>query len=162
MKKYSFLFSLIFIITSCTEDVKFNNPAFQTLKDNVFWRAQSYQAEISQDDKVVITGFLGYEKIGLQLPSAEVKTYTIGSDNNTGAFFYNEIGSEPSLYSAVTNLGNGQITITEYDIENKTISGTFKFNAVKTAENNTEKTNISFTEGVFYKVPVTLSTVFEN
>ncbi len=162
MKKYFFLFSLLLIISSCTEDVKFNNPAFQTLKDNVFWRAQSYEAQISQDGRVAISGFLGYEKIGLQLPSTEATTYTIGSDNNTRAFFYNELGTTSYVYSAGTDMGNGQITITEYDTENKTISGTFKFNAVKTAENDTEKTNISFTEGVFYKVPVTLSTVFEN
>ncbi len=162
MKKYFYLFSLIFILTSCTEDVKFNNPAFQTLKDNVFWRAQSYEAAISEDGKVVITGFLGYEKIGLQLPSAEAKTYTIGSDANIKAFYYNEIGTMIYLYSAETNMGSGQITITEYDTESKTISGTFRFNAVKSLENDSDKTNISFTEGVFYKVPVTLTNVFEN
>jgi hypothetical protein len=162
MKKYIYLFISVFVLASCTEDVRFNNPAFQALKDNIFWRAQSYEAQISQDNRVVITGFLGYEKIGFQLPSAEVKTYTIGSDNNTGAFFYNEIGTVPSVYIAGVNMGSGQITITEYDIKNKTISGTFNFNALKTVENDSEKANISFTEGVFYKVPVTLKTVLEN
>ena len=162
MKKYLYLFLLIFIITSCTEDVKFNNPAFQTLKDNVFWRAQRYEAQVSQDNKIVVTGFLGYEKIGLQLPSTQAKTYAIGSDTNTGAFYYDEIGTVPDLYSAGANMGSGQITITEYDTENKTISGTFKFNAVKAVENESEKTNVSCTEGVFYKVPVILTPVFEN
>jgi len=153
---------LLFLFSSCTEDIKFNNPAFQTLKDNVFWRAQSYEAQISQDGRVVITGFLGYEKIGLQLPSTEAKTYTISSNSNTRAFYYNEIDTMSYLYSAERNLGSGQITITEYDIESKTISGTFKFNAVNTGENDNDKANISFTEGVFYKVPVNLSPVFEN
>ena len=96
------------------------------------------------------------------MPSTQAKTYTIGSDNTTGAFFYNEIGTVPYLYSAEASMGSGQITITEYDLENKTISGTFKFNAVKAVENESEKTNVSCTEGVFYKVPVILTTVFEN
>ncbi|MCD0464125.1 DUF6252 family protein [Flavobacterium sp. ENC] len=163
MKKCFCFLSLIFLlVTSCTEDVKFNNPAFQSLKDNVFWRAQIYEAQIAPDDKVTIKGTMGSEQVQLNLPSSEERTYFLGSDNVTRASYYYEIGSDVFLFSTGPNIGEGEITITEYNLENKTISGTFKFKAVNSNAAENEKKNISFTEGVFYKVPVTPGTSFEN
>lgn len=162
MKKYFCFLSLIFLLSSCTEEVKFNNPAFQSLKDNVFWRAQIYEAQIASDDKVTIKGTMGFEQVILNLSSSEERTYFLGLDNVTRASYYYEIGSDVFLFSTGPNIGEGEITITEYNIENKTISGTFKFKAVNSNAAANEKKNVSFTEGVFYKVPVTPSTTFEN
>ncbi|MEO6176575.1 MAG: DUF6252 family protein [Flavobacterium circumlabens] len=162
MKKYLCFLSLIFSLSSCTEEVKFNNPAFQSLKDNVFWRAQISEAQIALDDKVTLKGTMGSEQVLLNLASSEEKTYFLGVDNVTRASYYYEIGSDVFLFSTGPNIGEGQITITEYNIENKTISGTFKFKAVNSNAAENEKTNVSFTEGVFYKVPVTPSSSFEN
>lgn len=150
------------MLSSCTEEVKFNNPAFQSLKDNVFWRAQIYEAQIASDDKVTIKGTMGSEQVILNLASSEERTYFLGLDNVTRASYYYEIGSDVFLFSTGPNIGEGEITITEYNIENKTISGTFKFKAVNSNAAANEKKNVSFTEGVFYKVPVTPSTTFEN
>ena len=49
MKK--FLVYIIGAITlfGCEERIEFNNPAFQAKKDGVFWKAQSYVADI--DDR---------------------------------------------------------------------------------------------------------------
>ena len=66
------------------------------------------------------------------------------------------------LFSTGPNIGEGEITITEYNLENKTISGTFKFKAINSNAAENEKKNVSFTEGVFYKVLVTPGTSFEN
>lgn len=153
------LILLFFLMSSCTEDVKFNNPAFQTLKDNVFWRAQTYKAYLDGDGKIIVEGYLGYEVVKLQTASSNQKTYILGIDNISKAFYSNGNQSEPVEFSTGRNTGNGQIVITDYNIENGTISGTFKFNAVNVDETNTENAKVSFTEGVFYKVPVEFNNI---
>ncbi|WP_459640725.1 DUF6252 domain-containing protein [Flavobacterium sp. CGRL2] len=78
MKKYFYFLPLIFLLTSCTEDIRFNNPAFQTLKDNVFWRAQSYKSGTETTGIFVVEGSLGYEKISFQLPATISKNIYFG------------------------------------------------------------------------------------
>lgn len=154
MKKYFHFLSLIFLLSSCTEDVKFNNPAFQTLKDNVFWRAQSYKAYVETNGNLIIEGSLGFEKVILQTESPTQKTYILGIDDISKASFSNTNPEQFTAFTTGTNTGNGQIVITEYNTGNKTVSGTFKFNAINLDENDTENPTVKFTEGVFYKIPV--------
>jgi len=154
MKRYVYFLFLILLLSSCTEDVKFNNPAFQTLKDDVFWKAQSYKASVDANENLIIEGFLGFEKVTLQTASVTQKTYILGVDNISKAAYTNTFTDQMTAFSTGTNSGNGQIVVTNYDIKTKTVSGTFKFNAVNLDENDTENPNVSFTEGVFYKVPV--------
>ncbi|MBF4506540.1 hypothetical protein IRZ83_07645 [Flavobacterium sp. JLP] len=155
MKKYFYFLSLLFIITSCTEDVKFNNPAFQTLKDNVFWRAQTYKAYLTTNGNLLIEGSLGFEKITLQMVSPAQQTYVLGVDDVTKGSYSNTLPGQTASFTTGTNKGSGQIIVTDYNIETNTVSGTFKFNAVNEDATDTENPKITFTEGVFYKVPVT-------
>ena len=46
MKKYFLFVIVLFTFMSCQEDVRFNNPAFQGVKDNVFWRAIQIKSNI--------------------------------------------------------------------------------------------------------------------
>ncbi|MFZ0596778.1 MAG: DUF6252 family protein [Flavobacterium sp.] len=154
MKKYCCLLITVFLFASCTEDVKFNNPAFQGLKDNVFWRAQSYKAQMQTNGVFIIEGSLGFEKVTFNIPSPSQETYILGVDNLTTASYSNTLPSQSEEFTTGENRGNGQIIVTEYNVENQTISGTFKFNALNVDETDLEKTGINFTEGVFYKIPV--------
>lgn len=161
MKKYFYFLSLFFIVASCTEDVKFNNPAFQGLKENVFWRAQSYKAHLGENGSIVVEGSLGYEKVILQMASTSEQTFALGNDELSKASYENKLSTELSAFSTGTDKGSGQIVITDYDNVNHTISGTFKFTAENDDETNTEKPKINFKEGVFYKVPIEAS-IIEN
>ncbi|RUT68028.1 hypothetical protein D0817_23050 [Flavobacterium cupreum] len=154
MKKCFYFLSLLFLIASCTEEVKFNNPAFQTLKDNVFWRAESYKAYSSSNGSIIIEGSLGFEKVILQAASPIEKTYALGADDLSKALYSDTTASKATAFSTGTNSGNGQIVITDYDTETNTISGTFRFTAVNLDKSDTEKPAVNFTEGVFYKVPI--------
>ncbi|MFD2942689.1 DUF6252 family protein [Flavobacterium notoginsengisoli] len=162
MKKYFYFLSLLLIVTSCTEDVKFNNPAFQTLKNNIFWRARNYKAYLNANGTMIVEGNLGYEKVVLQTQSSAEQPYTLGVDELSRATYENTLPSELSSYATGTNYGNGQIVITDYDTELKTISGTFKFTAVNEDTENVENPQIHFTEGVFYKVPVEVSEIVHH
>lgn len=154
MKKIFCLLPLLFIVISCTEDIKFNNPAFQGLKDNVFWRANGYKANSVTNGNIVIEGSLGYEKVILQIPSAVAKTYILGIDNITIASYSNTFPQQLTAFATGENRGSGQIVVTEWNTETNTISGTFKFTALNEDETDTENPKVIFTEGVFYKVPV--------
>lgn len=161
MKKWFSLIMVLFLLSSCEEDVKFNNPAFQTLKDNVFWRAQSYTAYTNSTGNLVIEGYLGFEKVILETASMSQQTFVLGQDDVSKASYSNTLSTEmEELFTTGTNIGSGQIIITDYDTENKTISGTFKFSAINSDKTNTEKTKINFSEGVFYKIPVSVSPNF--
>ncbi|MCD0468103.1 DUF6252 family protein [Flavobacterium sp. JAS] len=159
MKKYFYLISFVLLLTSCTEDVKFNNPAFQSLKDNVFWRANAYKAYSGDGGTMIIEGSLGYEKVLLQTASPMKGTYLLGVNDASKAIYSNTFPAQFVAFSTGTKGVDGQIVITEYNLENKTISGTFKFNAINENINDTENPKITFTEGVFYKVPIQFSEI---
>lgn len=154
MKKYFYFLSLLLILTSCTEDVRFNNPAFQTLKDNTFWRAQVYKAYLNSNGTIVIEGNLGYEKVILQTESSAEQSYSLGVNEISKATYENTLPSILSFYSTGENYGTGQIVITDYDTKNNTISGTFRFTGINRDAGDVESPKISFTEGVFYKITV--------
>lgn len=159
MKKYHFLLLLVLITVSCTEDIRFNNPAFQTLKDNVFWRAATYKASIATNGNIVIEGTLGYEKVILQVSDFGDRTYVLGIDNVTTASYLNAFPGGVSEFSTGANKGSGQIVITNIGNTTSgignTISGTFKFTAINNDAADAENPKVTFTEGVFYKIPIT-------
>ena len=155
MKKIFYFLSLLFILTSCTEDIKFNNPAFQGLKDNVFWRAQSYSAATDASGALKIEGSLGTDVVILKVSSTTPKTYVLGIDDITVASYSNLFSVDEPEFTTGTNKGSGQIVITDFDAENNTISGTFKFTAPNVNEEDLEKPSLNFKEGVFYKIPIT-------
>ena len=154
MKKYFHFLSLILLLVSCTEDVRFNNPAFQTLKDNSFWRAQVYKAETESNGVFIIEGSLGYEQIRFELPAASEKAFVLGLDDATKAIYKNSYKGQEAEFSTGTGKGNGEIIVTEYNTVENTISGTFKFTAIN-SDSGAEKQTMYFSEGVFYKIPVT-------
>jgi Family of unknown function (DUF6252) len=162
MKKHIYLLITVLAFVSCTDDVKFNNPAFQTLKDNVFWRAQSYKAQTLTNGGLILEGSLGYETVTFRLPVISQKTYFLGINNGTTASYYNTLPSHLEEFTTGMNRGGGQIIVTEYNAELKTISGTFKFNAVNIDGTNVKKTEMKFTEGVFYKIPVSTNFATNN
>ncbi|WP_337968175.1 DUF6252 family protein [uncultured Flavobacterium sp.] len=160
MKKYYYLIITAFLLISCTEDIKFNTPAFQGLKNNVFWRAQNYTASSKTNGDLIIEGRLGADAVSLKLPSPTPKTYILGVDNLTTASYLNRFTAGTPVFTTGTNKGSGQIVITEFDAQKNTISGTFRFTAPNTNEKDLENPSVTFTEGVFYKIPYTPTSNF--
>jgi len=88
MKKFLFLFIIAVAFSSCQEDVKFNNPGFQGLKDDVFWRANDARAYIDVTGKLRIEALTAYETINLNTSSANVGTYVLGTNNINNSATY--------------------------------------------------------------------------
>lgn len=162
MKKQFLYLFLFFVFVSCTDEVKFNNPAFEGQKDNVFWRAVDFKAYYSAQPGygLSIVAFTRNETLTLKTASNTPQTYFLGtSDVNTATYVLkNSTGT--ITFATGFGIGEGQIVIEEYDDVNKTVSGTFKFNAENIYNNPLAGALLNFQYGHFYKIPV--STEFIN
>jgi Family of unknown function (DUF6252) len=102
MKRFLPLLLVVLAISSCQEDVKFNNPGFQGLKDDVFWRANDARAYISSTGKLTIEALTEYEQITLNTASANVGTYILGTTNiNNSATYTSNFGDVELEYATV-------------------------------------------------------------
>ncbi len=154
MKKHLLYSLLLLCFISCEENVKFNNPSFQGIKDNVFWRATTTIATVNAGGTLTINAYTRDEQLTLKTNGVAVKTYDLGI-NNTVTATYTQTSTLAKLnYATATGKGDGQIIITEYDNTNKTISGTYRFNALNTITNSTAEPVLNFQQGVFYKIPI--------
>ena len=235
MKRFLSLFIVAMAFSSCQEDVKFNNPGLQGLKDDVFWRSIDTRAYLDASLKLRIEAYTQYEIVTLNTSSANVGTYILGTTNVNNSATYSSnfdgveleyatiavpgpVGSVGSLvsggtgYSSGTSVAttggtgsgltvntvanasgvitsvtvssrgsgylagdlitvaggnvnckfrvanvqnsNGEINITEYDDVNKTVSGTFKFNAANSNGSPFGGPILNFQHGEFYKIPI--------
>ena len=154
MKKLVLITVLLVAFISCQSDVKFNNPSFQGTKDNVFWRAIQSKAILATNGSLSIEAYTSYEKVTLKTTSTTPQTYVLGTSTSKTATYTLTDATGTVTFSTGTGIGDGQIVITEYDGANKTVSGTFKFNAKNTTNNPLYGPSLNFQYGVFYKVPV--------
>jgi hypothetical protein len=156
MKKILSLLVLLVAFTSCEEDVKFNNPAVQGLKDDELWRATEFSA-VKTGTLVTVTATNGFETIVLKMDSPmPLSTHTLGENATNMATYALSVDGINEFYQTGTNVGNGVIKIRDSkdtDIAKGYISGNFFFNAV-----NEEGDVVNFKDGVFYKIPITTGT----
>jgi hypothetical protein len=153
MKKQFLYIFLLFAFISCTDNVKFNNPAFEGQKDNVFWRAIDSKATLA-GSSLTIEGFTRNEKLTLKTTSTTAQTYPLGTSTSKMATYVLTDANGSITFSTGIDIGDGEIVIEEYDAVNKTVTGTFKFNAENIYNNPLAGPLLNFQYGHFYKVPV--------
>lgn len=117
MKRFLPLFIIAIAFSSCQEDVKFNDPGFQGLKDDVFWRANDARAYVSESGHLTIEALTEYETVTLNTASANEGTYILGTSNinNSAAYSssFNDVELEyatiavPGPVSTITLLNGG-------------------------------------------------------
>jgi len=157
MKKIFLLLLITFSSSSCVEEVVFNNPSVQGKVDNVFWRSASSKAVIATNGSMMLTAEVQKQELIIKTSSNTLGTYLLGDGvANTATFIVKNNDNTSIVYITGEDIGGeGQIVITEFDNVNKTISGTFRFNAVNHLDNPLGGEILNFQQGVFYKVPVT-------
>ena len=155
MKKQLLYILLLFAFISCQDDVKFNSPSFEGQKDNVFWRAVDSKAILAANGSLSIEGYTRNEKLTLKTTSTIPQTYILGTSTSKTATYVLTDANGTITFSTGTGIGDGEIVIEEYDAVNKTVTGTFKFNAENIYNNPLAGPILNFQYGKFYKVPVT-------
>lgn len=93
MKKILSLIVLTLLFSSCQEDVKFNTPGFQGLKDDVFWRATDARAYLAANGTLTIKGYTPSEELDLMTNYPSVGTYLLGTTNpfNKAIYTYEDL-----------------------------------------------------------------------
>lgn len=165
MKKILSFVILIVALSSCSEDIKFNNEAvFQGVKDNLFWRGSDAKAvySVSQSTLTISAGTLN-ETMTLKMPMPDSGivpgddgthvTYTLGTSLETVADYTYFDDVDDYFYETAIGVGDGEITITEYD--GAYVSGTFRFNLQNTDPDSEAPETVNMQNGVFYKIPLT-------
>lgn len=109
MKKIIVLVALLVGFTSCTNDIKTNDPAFQGKLGDNFWRATFAEATINELGGLTITALSPFEEVTLQTASINPGTYVLGTtnQNNFASYYFernNDIASyETSLFPGAVN-----------------------------------------------------------
>ena len=155
MRKAVFFVLATLALSSCSEDVTMNNPGFQGLKDDVLWRGSGAKATLTEGGGVTIEGARKFETLTIDLPSSNVGTYILGQNDSASATFVIKNGAEEYVYTTGTgNPEGGEVKITEYDTNAKTITGSFRFNSLIVDDNPLVTPVLNFQQGIIYKVPV--------
>ena len=155
MRKLILLIAVVFTTVSCEEDVRFNNPSFQALKNDVFWRAIDSRATIASNGSLLIEAYTTNEILSIKTTGSDQDfEYLLGGAVSQNGVYSLKKNAQVTIYRTDGTTANGRITVTEHDEVNKTISGTFKFNIKNLDESDLINPIISFREGIFYKVPV--------
>lgn len=154
MKKILSLLVLLVAMTSCEEDVRFNTPAVQGLKDNDLWKATEFSAMLGAGGSLTIEATNGFETVVLKtVSSTPGMSFPLGEDESNKATYSLDADGISFDYQTGTELGDGLIVISDEPDETNVsagyISGTFRFNAV-----NEIGESVNFQRGVFYRVPI--------
>jgi len=156
--KNIFLYSILFLaLVSCQDDVKFNSPTFEGQKDNVLWRAVDAKAFLSANGSLTIEAYTRNEKVTLKTNFAAPQTYILGSSATNTATYVLKDASGEITFSTGNGFGDGEIVIEKIDEVNKTVTGTFKFNAENVNNNPLAGLILNYQFGVFYKVPIIIN-----
>jgi hypothetical protein len=155
MKRLISIVVLLWVLVSCEDQVKFNNPALQGLKDNVVWRATLITAEQSADGSLKIMAYQKNEILTLTTVAANVQTYPLGENFSNRAVLTQNGTDGITIFSTGIDSGDGEIVITELDAVNHTVTGEFNFNANNESQDPITGSSVSFRKGIFYKVPLT-------
>ena len=138
-----FFIAIALILTSCSDDVSFNSPAFQGIKDTVFYKADGTRATLSNNNEVIISGSLNGERVDLTLPVYGEGVFNLDADSGATADFFDAFGK---LYSTRFD-GEGEVIVER--VEDSLYTGSFRFRALAPVDT----TAVIFTRGYFYQVP---------
>lgn len=162
MKKIFSLAMIVVLFASCSQDVQFNNPSVQGLKDGYLWRAKSSSATINTvANTITISAYNQFETLTITVlvpnrPVSEANPmiYLLGTNPGNSISFDYVLNGQAVNYISGLKVDDGQVKISGYDVINKTVTGTFRFNATNSDADSTEPEVVNFTQGVVYKVPI--------
>jgi hypothetical protein len=154
MNKFQYLLAFLLIFTSCEDTIEDRIPAFQAHVNGVqFWEASSFSI-ITDSNGTIITGNNLSGTLTMHVPSLEVGVNNLGSSEVAVGVFQDTLYYS-TMYdgiASIAHLSDGEITIDEFNSEENTISGTFNFDAY----NETGEYNLNISEGVFYRLPISV------
>ncbi len=124
MKKIVFFLLATLALISC-EDIQTNDVALQAKVDDRLYVSTDARASLNEDGTLTIQGFTQEESLTIHISRLAEGNFAIAEGRPNYAIFEDMGGN---IYTTRPN-GEGTVTISELDETNKTLSGTFNFNA---------------------------------
>jgi len=155
MRKVLALLTFAIILSSCSQDIRFSNPALQGDVDGEVWRSSSHEARIV-NGSVNITAMRGFEKLEITIGSTAIgQTHTFGLAGNSRAVFTIDAPSNLTVYDTQPANGAGQIIIDEINTTQRYISGEIIFFDAPVATGLRIYGELfNFSRGIFFKIPL--------
>ena len=144
MKQLMLFIGLLLLLSSC-QKTEVIDTVLQAEIDSAFYRALDARITANEDGTFLIQGITRLETLTMKVASLAVTTYDFGGTRANYASFENLNGD---TYFTNPN-GDGRVTISNYDEEAQTASGSFEFNAVLEGVDTIRVHN-----GFFYKAPI--------
>ncbi|HBK84099.1 MAG TPA: hypothetical protein DDZ41_11000 [Flavobacterium sp.] len=149
MKKIVYLLIVSITLYSCTDDVSFNSPSFQGVKDGQVWRASDARVIVNKNGAYTIEAYTQFEVVKFEISSGAVGTRIFGVSNANKVSYQTTIDGTTQSFSTGIGAGSGELKITESPAVSGKLSGTFKFIVV-----NSNGDKSGFTNGVIYSIPI--------
>lgn len=149
MKKILLVLTILVSFVSCTDDVTFNDPSFQGVKEGETWRANDARVILNPDGSMIVEAYSQFEVVTFEVSSANVGTRTFGVNTSNVASYEVTIDGVTDTYETGVGIGSGKLKITESPSVSGKLSGEFTFRAV-----NANGIEAGFTHGVIYGIPV--------
>ncbi|MEC4004023.1 DUF6252 family protein [Flavobacterium sp. SUN052] len=108
MKKIICLIVILSVFSSCTTDVKFNNPGFQAYRDGVLFKGIDAKAYKSTNGTITLVGLAQDEEVNIDVANSNVGTYYFGTTNQATKAFYNSTFNNVQL-SYATDIVSGPV-----------------------------------------------------
>ena len=143
MKSLALIFFTFLVLVSC-ESTEQRDPALQAEVDAVFFNAFDSRVTESEDGTYLIQGITQNETLTLKVASLEVDVYQLGGDSENYASFENQNGD---TYYTNPN-GEVEVVISNWNMEAKTITGSFRFIAMIEGIDT-----IAVQKGIFFEAP---------
>lgn len=149
MRKVILVLLIIVSFVSCTDDVSFNDPSFQGIKNGENWRATGARVILNSGGTITVEAYSQFEKVTFEISSGAIGTRTFGVNTSNTASYESTIDGVTDAYETGVDIGNGELKITESPLVTGKLSGTFKFRAL-----NEDGEEVGFTNGIIYSIPV--------
>ena len=142
MKKLMPLFLIALLFAAC-EDTETNSPAIQGEVNDIFFKASDSRAVENEDGSYTLQGTNQEEILTLHIRQAEPGSFALGEGQANFATYEDAAGN---LYSTSPN-GEGRIDLTTSCMPCGTLTGTFRFTAIRPGIDT-----ITVQKGFFYDV----------
>ncbi|GEQ84550.1 hypothetical protein ULMS_00580 [Patiriisocius marinistellae] len=144
MRKVFLLLVATIFVFSCAEDIQDYSPAIQGFVNNELYRATGVNATRKLDGAFLIEGLTQLEALKINITAGTPGVYNLGGASLNTATFSDKNGNS---YFTNPN-GEGQVVVTELNVEESYISGNFNYKAIQTGLDS-----IVVKNGVFFQVP---------
>jgi hypothetical protein len=134
-------------MASCTQNIERDEPAFQGVRDSIFFQGSLNSAVLNPNGSIAVRGATQLEEVRILVSDVGSQEVVLGENAASGntATYINQFGT---IFSTNNSNASGRVSL-QLNGDN-TVSGTYNFVAL--TENDTD--TVTFSRGFIFEVPI--------